>query len=325
MTNHLLCVIMISCRDTACRVRKFLSTGHGTPCPYKIKGESLLLKLTDINTLRDLLTRHGIILSKGMGQNFLINPSICPRMAQAAGIDESTGVIEIGPGVGVLTLELAKLAGRVIAIELDERLRPVLSETLGDFDHIDVIFGDVLRLNLHQIIKEKLAGFDRIVVCANLPYYITSPIVMGLLENRLPIDSITVMVQREAAERMCAAVGSRESGAVTVAVNFYSNPGILFRVSPGSFLPPPKVESAVMRLDVIKDLPDVPEEAEKAFWALVKAGFGQRRKTLCNAAGNAFGKERVLAALESAGLPSTARIEQLSMAQLWDVSRRLVV
>jgi len=279
--------------------------------------------LTDINEVRGALARHGIILSKGMGQNFLINPSVCPRMAEFSDIDSNTGVIEIGPGIGVLTVELAKLAGKVVAIELDTRLEKLLGENLADYPNAEVVWGDVLEIDLPRLIEEKFSGFSRLVVCANLPYYITSPIIMGLLEQRLPLDCITVMVQKEAAERMCAPVGSRASGAVTVSVHYYCEPKILFKVSAGSFLPAPKVDSAVMRLDILETPPvDVGDEA--VFRKLVRAGFSQRRKTLMNSVSSAgFGKEMLGNALDQCGIERTARIEQLTMEQLAALSRAL--
>lgn len=280
--------------------------------------------LTDINVVRSTLERHGIVLSKGLGQNFLINPSVCPRMAELAEVDDKTGVIEIGPGIGVLTVELAVRAKRVVAIELDERLKPVLAEHLAEFDNTEVMWGDVMKIDLHALIKEKFPDCEKIVVCANLPYYITSPIVMMLLEQRLPLRNITVMVQREAAQRMCAPVGSRESGAVTVAVHYYSEPRILFSVSAGSFLPAPKVDSAVMCL-AVREQPPVEVVDEAVFKKIIKNGFGQRRKTLVNAisSGGAFDKNAAGDALEAMGLTRTARIEQLTMEQLAELSNRL--
>jgi len=280
--------------------------------------------LTDISQVRAALERNGIILSKGMGQNFLINPSVCPRMAEYSGADDTTGVLEIGPGIGVLTVELAKLAKKVVAVELDARLEKLLGENLAPYPNAEVVWGDVMELDVPALLREKFADCDRIVVCANLPYYITSPIIMMLLESRLPIESITVMVQKEAADRMCAKVGSRASGAVTVAVWHYSEPEILFKVSAGSFLPPPKVDSAVMRLKV-RSQPEFDVGDEAVFRALVKAGFSQRRKTLLNAVSSdrRFGKDAVTAALEELGIHPSARIEQLTMEQLAGLSCKL--
>lgn len=301
----------------------FLSTAYDNTLIYYDYERAGMKNLTDINEVRHALSKHGIILSKGMGQNFLINPTVCPRMAEMSDVDDTTGVIEIGPGIGVLTVELAKRARRVVAIELDNRLKELLPENLAEYPNAEVIWGDVMEVDLHALIREKFADCGRVIVCANLPYYITSPIIMMLLEQRLPLDCITVMVQREAAERMCAAVGSRASGAVTVSVHYYSEPKVLFRVSPGSFLPPPKVESAVMRLDILSAPPvDVGNEA--IFRRIVRAGFSQRRKTLINSVSSGgFTKEAIGEALDSCGIERTARIEQLTMEQLAALSRSL--
>ncbi len=271
-------------------------------------------QLTDIAYLRDLLSRHGFSFSKKLGQNFLVNPSVCPRMAAACGADRESGALEIGPGVGVLTKELATVAGQVVAIELDDRLLPVLDETLGECDNVTVVHGDALKLDLHALIREKF-GDRRVSVCANLPYYITSPLIMALLESRLPIDSLTVMVQREAADRLCAAVGTRAAGAVTLAVAYYAEAEKLFDVSRGSFMPAPNVDSAVIRLAVRKT-PPVAVNDEKMMFRLIRAGFGQRRKTVSNSLFAAVpDRDRLRAALAAAGVSPTARAEELSLAQ----------
>lgn len=286
--------------------------------------ENRMKNLTDIGQVRAALERNGIKLSKGMGQNFLVNPSVCPRMAEQAGIDDRTGVLEIGPGIGVLTVELAKRARKVVAVELDTRLEKLLGENLSPYPNAEVVWGDVMEIDLPALFRDKFAGCDKIAVCANLPYYITSPIIMMLLESRLPIESITVMVQKEAADRMCAKVGSRASGAVTVAVWYYSEPEILFKVSAGSFLPPPKVDSAVMRL-AVRSQPQYDVGDEERFRALIKAGFSQRRKTLINAVSSdrRFSKDAIASALEAMGIEQNARIEQLTMEQLAELARRM--
>ena len=274
------------------------------------------MNLADINTVRSLLAKNGFTFKKSLGQNFLINPDVCPAMANAA-CDSETGVIEIGPGIGVLTRELAKTAKKVIAIELDERLKKILPETLSGLDNVEVIYGDALKLDLNAIIKEKLSCCKSVAVCANLPYYITSPVIMNLLESRLPITSVTVMVQKEAAQRLCAEVGTREAGAVSVAVSYYAEPHILFGVSRASFMPPPKVDSAVIQLKIRKE-PPIKVKNEKEFFRLVKCCFSQRRKTLVNAVSNTAGtdKDELRAALRALGLPETVRGEQLTMEQL---------
>jgi 16S rRNA (adenine1518-N6/adenine1519-N6)-dimethyltransferase len=243
-------------------------------------------------------------------------------MAEASGCHD-IGVLEIGPGIGVLTAELAKRAKKVVALEIDERLRPILKETLKDFDNAEVIFGDVLKLDLEKITKEAFGDMD-FVVCANLPYYITSPIIMHLLESGLKFKSITVMVQKEAAERICAKVGSRAAGAVTVAVNFYSEPEVVRQVSRGSFLPPPNVDSTVIKLN-LRDNPKVSPIDTKFFFRTVRSGFEQRRKTLVNSVSAVLGlpKSVVFEALEMSGLKPTARAEELSMEDFSRFSDRL--
>lgn len=269
-------------------------------------------KLSDIGTIKDILKRHGFTFSKALGQNFLINPSVCPRMAELSGAGEGVGVIEVGPGIGVLTNELCKLADKVVAIELDKRLLPVLDETLAEYGNIKVINADVLELDLNKLIADEFPGMQ-VVICANLPYYITSPVIMKLLEDRLPITAITVMVQKEAAQRICAPVGSRESGAVTVSVNYYAEPSLQFHVSAGSFMPAPKVDSAVIRLD-IRENPPV-ETDEKMFFSVVKAAFSQRRKVISNSlsSGLKMSKDEINGILERAQVPANARAEKLSL------------
>ena len=280
--------------------------------------------LSDIGTIKDIMQRHGFSFSKGLGQNFLVNPSVCPRMAEMCGANEKTGVLEIGPGIGVLTVELARRAGRVVAVELDDRLIPVLGETLAEYSNVTVIHGDALKLDLARIIAEHFSDCESVAVCANLPYYITSPVIMALLESRLPITSVTVMVQKEAADRICAPVGSRDSGALTVAINYYSQPRMLFKVSAGSFMPPPKVNSAVIRMDVLTE-PKYDVGDEKTFFAMVKAGFSQRRKTLANSltSGGFLSKEEAAQALAEADIAPNARIESLDMEKLARLSKGL--
>lgn len=278
------------------------------------------MNLSDINTVRALLQKNGFTFKKSLGQNFLINPAVCPAMADAA-CDNQSGVIEIGPGIGVLTAELSARAKRVVAIELDERLKKILPATLSDCENVEIIYGDVLKTDLKKLITEKFSDCERVAVCANLPYYITSPIVMTLLESRLPIDSITVMVQKEAAERLCAKVGTRQAGAVSVAVSYYSEPEILFEVDKNSFMPPPKVDSAVIQLH-IRNNPPVKVGSEEGFFRLVKACFAQRRKTLVNTVSSAAGidKENIKKALTQLGLSETVRGERLTLEQLAELS-----
>ena len=271
--------------------------------------------LSNISVIRDVLSRHGFSFSKGLGQNFLINPTVCPRMAEMGNAKPGWGIIEIGAGVGVLTAELARRADKVVCIEIDSRLLPVLDETLAEFDNIKIVNEDVLKVDLHKLIEQEFAGMP-VAVCANLPYYITSPIIMNLLEAHLPIASLTVMVQKEAAARLCAEPGSREVGAVSIAVRYYSEPKILFQVSRGSFLPAPEVDSTVIRLDV-RDRPPVEVGSEEQFFKVVRAAFSQRRKTLPNtlSAGLGIPKSQAIEMLEKAGIPTNLRAEQLTLDQ----------
>ncbi len=279
--------------------------------------------LSDVSVIKDILSRHGFTFSKALGQNFLINPSVCPRMAEACGADENTGIIEVGPGIGVLTAELSKRAKKVVSIELDTRLLPVLEETLSDFDNVKIINADVLKTDLKKLIEEEFAGM-KVAVCANLPYYITSPVIMYLLESRLDIESLTVMVQKEAAQRLCAAVGSRDAGAVTVAVDYYSNANKVFDVSAGSFMPAPKVDSSVIRLDVRKQ-PPVELKDEKLFFRMVKAVFAQRRKTASNSisAGMSLSKPVILEAIANAGYGENVRAESFTLDELAALSNEI--
>lgn len=283
------------------------------------------MNLTNIGTVKEILGRHGFSFSKGLGQNFIINPDICPRIAENGNAAEGFGILEIGTGIGVLTAELAKRADKVTAIEIDERLLPILNETLAEFKNIKIINQDVMKCDLHKIISEEFKGL-KVAVCANLPYYITSPIIMMLLERRLPIESITVMVQKEAAQRLCAKVGSREAGAITVGVNYFGTVKSLFNVSRGSFMPAPNVDSAVIRIDINSE-PRLGSDEEKFFFSVVKFGFSQRRKTVANALSSqlGIGKSKIYNSLKEIGLPETARIEQLNMDQLIAFSHLLYI
>lgn len=271
--------------------------------------------LSDKKTIDTLLHKAGFTFKKSLGQNFLTDPEVCPNMVNAAA-DENTGVLEIGPGIGVLTVAAAEVAKKVVTIELDERLRPILEETLADYDNVKVIFGDAMKLDLKAIIKENFSDCTRVAVCANLPYYITSPIIMMLLESRLPIDSITVMIQKEAAQRLCAEIPGREVGAVTLSAAYYAKSNILFEVGRESFTPMPNVDSAVIRLDIRK-APPVAVKSEKALFSLIRAAFTHRRKTFVNSVSGCriADKQTVLDGLESVGLAATARAEEISLEQ----------
>lgn len=271
--------------------------------------------LHDPAVIKDILSRSGFTFSKKLGQNFLINPTVCPRIAELGGAREGSGIIEIGPGIGVLTNELCKRAEKVVTIELDGRLIPILSETLAEHKNLKVVNADVLDLDLKELIESEFKGLD-VYVCANLPYYITSPIIMKLLQDRLPIKAVTTMVQREAADRLCAPLGSRESGAVTVAVEYYSEAKKLFNVTRGSFMPQPKVDSSVIQLSIRENTPEVYDEA--LFFRIVRGIFTLRRKTVLNALSGSMGIEKASAQriLELAGIEPSRRPEELDMQSL---------
>ncbi len=279
--------------------------------------------LSDPRALRELLQRHGLRLSKGLGQNFLINPSVCPRMAAACGAEGCAGVLEVGPGVGVLTRELSSTAKKVVSVELDHRLLPVLEETLSDCTNVEIVQGDILKLDLHRLIEEKLSG-GPVCVCANLPYYITSPVIMALLEGGLPLTAVTVMVQKEAAARLCALPGVRECGAVSVSVHYRSRPQVLFQVGRGSFMPPPNVDSSVIRFDMLPE-PPVRVRNEDILFKVARGAFAQRRKTAANSLSGALRlpKGLIEGRLAEAGIPINARAEQLTLAQFGTLSDAL--
>ena len=279
--------------------------------------------LSNISTIKDILTRHGFTFSKGLGQNFLVNPTVCPKMAEMGGAKKGRGMLEIGAGIGVLTKELAERCDKVVCVEIDERLLPILDETLADYDNIKIINQDVMKTDLKRLIAEEFGDMG-VSVCANLPYYITSPIIMKILEDNLPIDSLTVMVQKEAAVRICAEPGTRDVGAVSIAVRFYSEPRILFPVKRGSFMPSPDVDSAVIRLDIRKE-PPFRVDDEKKFFKLVRGAFSQRRKTLPNTLSSSLGmtKDEVRELLAKANIKETARAEELSMEEFCRLSNLL--
>ncbi|MBR7084097.1 MAG: 16S rRNA (adenine(1518)-N(6)/adenine(1519)-N(6))-dimethyltransferase RsmA [Oscillospiraceae bacterium] len=277
-------------------------------------------ELTDISYVKQLMNAHDFQTSKALGQNFLINPSVCPKIAELGNAKKGFGILEIGTGIGVLTKELAKRADKVTAIELDEKLFPILNETLSEFDNIKIIHGDAMKYDLNTLIQEEFQGLET-AVCANLPYYITSPLIMQLLESKLPIKTITVMVQKEAAQRLCAPVGSREAGAVTIAVAYYGKASKLFDVSRGSFLPAPNVDSAVIQIELYPENPWNVQN-EKTFFQMIKIGFSQRRKQLSGvlAKGFNFSKTQMQEIFQKAELSPSVRIEALTMPELVKLS-----
>lgn len=271
------------------------------------------MELTDISQVKSLLQRHGFRFSKSMGQNFLVERWVPECIAESAGLDACTGVLEIGPGIGCLTAELSARAGRVLAIELDKSLGPVLGETLAGRDNVEIVFGDALRMGLGQLAEEKLPGL-RPVVCANLPYNVTSPLLTAFIEAGC-FDSVTVMVQRELARRVCAGAGSGDYGAFSLYVQWHMETELLFDVPPSCFIPRPKVTSTVMRLRR-RSAPPVRVENEALMFRLIKAAFGQRRKTLVNALLSGLGgidRSQAEKALENCGFDTKIRGETLDI------------
>lgn len=282
-----------------------------------------MMDLTEKKSVYALLARHGFHFSKKFGQNFLIDDSVCPRIAEEGNACAGYGVLEIGPGIGTLTQQLALRAEKVAAVEIDTRLLPILQETVGKFENLHVIQGDILEYDIPALLEQEFSGL-RCAVCANLPYYITTPILMHLLESGAAIDTITVMVQKEVAEKLTAKVGTRESGAITVAVNYYGTADILFPVLRDSFLPPPNVDSAVIQIQVKQRYADITKNPSH-FFAMVKNGFSQRRKTLVNALSATMGyeKQMLISILEEMELPESVRMEKLTMEQLISLSNAL--
>lgn len=284
------------------------------------------MDLTNIRTIKGILKKYNFNFSHSLGQNFIINPKICPKIAKFSESNKDTGVIEIGPGVGVLTKELAKISKKVLAIEIDKRLIPVLKYTLSDFENVEIINQDVLKININELIKDKFKNFKDIIICANLPYYITSPIIMKLLEENLPIKSITLMVQKEVAERICSEVGSKNSSSLTVAINYYSSAEFLFEVKKENFMPSPKVDSAVIKLN-IHDKYKLQVQNENTFFKVVKAAFSQRRKTILNSLLNGLdlNKDEIKLLLLKANVKENLRAENLTMNQFIQLSNDLAL
>ena len=271
-----------------------------------------MMDLCDRREIQTLLERHGFHFSKAMGQNFLIESWVPRDIADSCGADKSTGVLEIGPGIGPLTQQLARRAGKVVSVELDARLYPVLRETMRGADNFTLIEGDAMRLDFAQVVQEHFAGL-RPILCANLPYNITTPVLTKCVESRC-FDSLTVLIQKEVAQRICAEAGTAEYGAFTVLMQYYTAPQMLFTVPASCFLPAPKVTSAVIHCSVRKT-PPVEVVSESALWRTVKAGFALRRKTLVNSlqTGYQLPKERLTEIVTACGLSPTVRGERLTL------------
>ena len=279
------------------------------------------MDLTSARTIRSIQEKFGFTFKKGLGQNFLTSRDVLEKIVGAA--DARHGVLEIGPGFGVLTDALAEECESVVAVEIDERLKSVLEYTLAEHDNVKIIYGDVMKLDLHEIIRAEF-GEKKISVAANLPYYITTPIISMLLERRLPLKNIVVMVQKEVADRLCAHEGNKNYGAITVMCRYYAEPQIITTVPASLFVPPPKVDSAVLRLRVL-DEPSVKVRDERLFFKVVKAAFAQRRKTLLNCLSSAFPlpKQTIADIMISAGIDTKRRGETLSLNEFALLSDKL--
>ena len=278
------------------------------------------MNLTDINEINALLKRHGFRFSKSMGQNFLTAAWVPEDIAASAGIDEDTGVLEIGPGIGCLTEQLSQKAGKVLCVELDNALKPVLKETLSGCGNVEILFGDIMKQDIAALVSEKLP-YKRRVLCANLPYNVTTPLITAVLKAKC-FDSVTVMIQKEVAQRICARPATSDYGAFTLLVGMYAKPEMLFTVPADCFVPQPKVTSAVVRLDV-PDKPPVELKSEELFFRVVRAAFGMRRKTLLNALSSSFGemgKENIEKILTDCGFDPKVRGEVLSIGEFAKIS-----
>lgn len=277
-------------------------------------------KLSNPQVTIDIIKKYNFGFQKRFGQNFLIDGRVIDKIIAAADITKEDTVLEIGPGIGTMTQYLAEAAGQVIAVEIDKNLLPVLDETLAEYDNVTVINNDILKVDINELIKGKT---DRVKVVANLPYYITTPIIMGLFENHVPAESITVMVQKEVADRMQSGPGSKDYGALSLAVQYYAQPYIVANVPPNCFMPRPNVGSAVIRLTSWEN-PPVTVKDEKQMFKLIRASFNQRRKTLQNGINNSpelnFSKEQVVAALKAMELSESVRGEALTLDQFAGLS-----
>ena len=281
------------------------------------------MELCNVHEMKALLEENGFHFSKAKGQNFLTAAWVPQRIAEEAGVDSTAGVLEVGPGIGPLTEQLCLRAGKVLAVELDRRLAPILAKTVGRFENLELRFADVMELELASVVRQAFSGL-RPMACANLPYYITSPILTRLLESRA-FDSVTVMIQKEVAQRICAAPGTGDGGAFTVFCHWYAEPRMLFDVPPDCFLPRPQVTSTVITLKTRRE-PPCPVTDEALFFRVVRAAFAQRRKTLSNALSAGFselGKAGINEVLEDCGLPQTIRGEALTIEQFAAVANRI--
>lgn len=271
------------------------------------------MELTSVKTIKEIAAKFGFTFSKGLGQNFLTDPHVLEMIADAAQPCECA--LEIGPGFGVLTDTLCRCFEKVVTVEIDQRLIPVLDYTLSEYDNLKIINTDIMKADVPQLIADEFGG-KKLSVAANLPYYITTPIITMLLESRLDIENIVVMVQKEVADRICAQPGTKDYGAITLLCQYFTQPSIVVKVPAGSFMPPPKVDSAVLKLHVL-DKPSVDVKDEATLFKVIKASFAQRRKTLLNgiSSGLAIPKDIASELMLSAGIQPTVRGEKLSLEE----------
>ena len=291
----------------------------------KINKYKMIYDLCDLNVIKRILNKYGFKFSKSLGQNFIINNEICPQMAdECLAFGENIGVIEVGPGIGTLTQQLAIRFKKVFCIEKDKRLIPVLKDVLADLKNVKILEGDALKIDFKKLIREEFENFDKVIVCSNLPYYITSPFIMKILENDCDIDGMVIMIQKEAADRICALPGSKECGAISVAVRYYSVPEILFHVNKESFMPSPKVNSSVVKLNINKTCPLGINDRDK-FFRIVKASFEKRRKKLVNSLVLSLNlkKEYVEKIFDKIGINKLSRAEELKFEDFINLSNNM--
>ncbi|WP_313431397.1 16S rRNA (adenine(1518)-N(6)/adenine(1519)-N(6))-dimethyltransferase RsmA [Siminovitchia terrae] len=276
---------------------------------------------------KEIMEKYGFSFKKSLGQNFLIDPNILRNITEYAGLTKETGVIEIGPGIGALTEHLARTAKKVVAYEIDQRLLPILADTLAPYDNVKIIHEDILKADIHQMIEKEFAEVKEIMVVANLPYYVTTPIILKLLEEKLPIRGIVVMLQKEVGDRIAAKPGTKEYGSLSIAIQYYTTAETVMIVPKSVFVPQPNVDSAVIRM-LLRERPAVSVKDERFFFRITKMSFAQRRKTLMNnlTSGLPDGKKRksdIASALELAGIEPSRRGETLSMDEFAALSEAL--
>lgn len=284
------------------------------------------MKVSMPGNAKTIMQKYGITLKKSLGQNFLVDANVLANIVRIAELDQDKGALEIGPGIGALTQQLAETAGRVVAVEIDQRLLPALRETLSPYDNVTVVHGDILKVDLGALFAEHFSGVRSVSVVANLPYYVTTPILMALLEARLPLENIVVMVQKEVAERIAAKPGSKAYGSLSIAVQYYGEAEVAAIVPPSVFIPRPEVDSAVIRLR-IREQPPVAAADEDFLFNVVQAAFAQRRKTILNNMQARFGKEHkdlILAAFAEASIDPARRGETLTLQEFCDLANALL-